>query len=156
MNKYFLPFAAALLAAGSALAEKEKLDASKADVKLAVNGNDQMKFDKTALEAKSGQVVAITFKNVGVLPVQAMGHNLVVLKPGTDITAFALDGIANKDGGYLAKKPELVKAIVASSKILGPNEEETIVFKAGPAGEYPYLCTFPGHFGGMKGILSVK
>ena len=117
MNKYFLPFAAALLAAGSALAEKEKLDASKADVKLAVNGNDQMKFDKTALEAKSGQVVAITFKNVGVLPVQAMGHNLVVLKPGTDITAFALDGIANKDGGYLAKKPELVKAIVEGAFI---------------------------------------
>ena len=47
-------------------------------------------------------------------------------------------------------------SIVASSKILGPNEEETIVFKAGPAGEYPYLCTFPGHFGVMKGILSVK
>ena len=69
---------------------------------------------------------------------------------------LALDGIANKDGGYLPKKPELVKAIVASSKILGPNEADTIVFKAGPAGEYPFICTFPGHFGVMKGILTVK
>ena len=153
MKKVIL-FSAALLTVAPLSAEE--LDPAKADVKLTVNGNDQMKFDKTALEAASGQVVAITFKNVGALPVQAMGHNIVVLKPDTDITAFALDGIANKDGGYLPKKPELVEAIVASSKILGPSETDTIVFKAGPAGDYPYICTFPGHFGVMKGVLTVK
>ena len=65
-------------------------------------------------------------------------------------------GIANKPGHHLPKEEALTKLIVASTKILGPKQEETIVFKAGAAGEYPYVCTFPGHFGVMKGVMTVK
>ena len=155
MKKLLLTLAAATLATGSVLAD-EKLDPAKADVKVTISGNDLMKYDKTEFEAKSGQVVAVTLKNIGKHPVAIMGHNLVVLKPGTDIIQFALGGISNKPGGFLPKDPKLAGAIVAHTKILGPKQEETIVFKAGPAGDYPYVCTFPGHFGVMKGIMKVK
>jgi azurin len=47
--------------------------------------------------------------------------------------------------------------IIAQTKLLGPGETDTIDFTA-PAqpGEYPFLCTFPGHFALMKGKLVVK
>ena len=135
---------------------EEKADATKADVKVTITGNDQMKYDKAEIEVKAGQTVALTFKNIGALPKAAMGHNVVILKPGSDIPKFAIGGVANAAGDYLPLDPALIAQIVAKTKLLGPKEEETIVFKAPAAGDYPFLCTFPGHFGVMKGILKVK
>ena len=135
---------------------EEKADATKADFKVTITGNDQMKYDKAEIEVKAGQTVALTFKNIGALPKAAMGHNVVILKPGSDIPKFAIGGVANAAGDYLPLDPALIAQIVAKTKILGPKEEETIVFKAPAAGDYPFLCTFPGHFGVMKGILKVK
>ena len=155
MKKLLLMLAAVALPTGVTLAE-EKADAAKADVKITITGNDQMKYDKSEIEAKAGQTVAITLKNIGALPKEAMGHNVVILKPGTDIIKFAIGGIANKAGGYLPTDASLAAQIIANTKILGPKEEETIVFKADAAGDYPYLCTFPGHFGVMKGVIKVK
>ena len=135
---------------------EEKADATKADFKVTITGNDQMKYDKAEIEVKAGQTVALTFKNIGALPKAAMGHNVVILKPSSDIPKFAIGGVANAAGDYLPLDPALIAQIVAKTKILGPKEEETIVFKAPAAGDYPFLCTFPGHFGVMKGILKVK
>ncbi|HJM64986.1 MAG: Azurin [Roseibacillus sp.] len=155
MKKLLLTLTAVALATGITLAA-EKADPATADVKVTISGNDLMKYDKTEITAKAGQTIAITLKNIGALPKEAMGHNLVVLKPGTDITKFAIGGIANKAGGFLPTDAALVAQIVANTKILGPKEEETIAFKVGSAGDYPYVCTFPGHFGVMKGVIKVK
>ena len=115
-----------------------------------------MKYDKAEIEVKAGQTVALTFKNIGALPKAAMGHNVVILKPGSDIPKFAIGGVANAAGDYLPLDPALAAQVVAKTKILGPKEEETIVFKVSAAGDYPFLCTFPGHFGVMKGVLKAK
>ncbi|MAT46629.1 MAG: Azurin [Verrucomicrobiaceae bacterium] len=155
MKKFLLTTAVVALTTGISVADT-KADAAKADVKVTITGNDQMKYDKGEIEAKAGQTIAITFKNIGALPKEAMGHNVVILKPGSDIVKFAIGGVANKAGDYLPLDPALAALVVAKTKILGPKEEETIVFKAGAAGDYPFLCTFPGHFGIMKGVLKVK
>lgn len=135
---------------------EEKADTPKADVEVTITGNDQMKYDKAEIEVKAGQTVALTFKNIGALPKAAMGHNVVILKPGSDIPKFAIGGVANAAGDYLPLDPALAAQVVAKTKILGPKEEETIVFKVPAAGDYPFLCTFPGHFGVMKGVLKAK
>ena len=133
----------------------EKLDAAKADVKITITGNDAMQYDKKEFSVTSGQVVALTFKNIGALPKEAMGHNVVILKPDTKIPDFAMAGMTNRPT-FLPKEEKWLKAIIAKTKILGPKEEETIVFRAGDAGVYPYVCTFPGHFGVMQGKMTVK
>src|SRR3954454_6905480 len=46
---------------------------------VTVQADDKMRFDVTAFEAKPGQKIAITLKNVGTTPKFSMGHNLVVL-----------------------------------------------------------------------------
>ena len=58
---------------------------------------------------------------------------------------------------YIPADEESKKMIVAHTKILGGGESQTITFTApAEAGDYPYVCTFPGHFALMQGVLKVK
>ena len=45
-----------------------------------------------AIDAKAGEAIKVVFSNTGTLPKEAMGHNWVLLKPGTDATVVAADG----------------------------------------------------------------
>ena len=139
-----------ILFTSSVLADK------KADVTINISGNDTMKFDKTTLDVTEGQVVKIVFKNAGTLPKAAMGHNLVVLKPGTDLAKFAGAAISAKDQEYIPQDEENKSKIIAHTKVLGPGEEEAIYFTAGAPGAYPFICSFPGHYAIMQGIIKVK
>lgn len=127
-----------------------------ADVTITITGNDTMQFDTKAFEVTEGQTVKVIFKNTGNLPKAAMGHNIVILKPDTDIAKLAMSAISAKENNYLPTAEDGKALIVAASKVLGPGEEEAITFTAGAAGEYPYICSFPGHFSLMKGMMTVK
>jgi len=122
---------------------------------IEITGNDQMKFSVTSIEAKVGEELTVVFNNIGSLPKEAMGHNWVLLKPGSDAAAFAAAAIAAKDNDYIPAA--LQGQIVAYTKMLGPKQSDTVTFKVTVAGEYPFLCSFPAHYMvGMKGMLSVK
>lgn len=145
MKKLSLIFAA-LIAAPSAFAE----------TKLELTGNDQMQFNAKTLEAKAGESVTLSFKHIGTLPVIAMGHNVVILKPGTSVPAFAAKCASAKDNGYLPTDDESKASIVAATKLLGGGQSDEIKFTPTEPGAYPYICTFPGHFAIMQGVLTVK
>ncbi|MEM1084006.1 MAG: azurin [Verrucomicrobiota bacterium] len=126
-------------------------------VTLELTGNDQMQFDKKELTVTEGQKVTLKFKHIGKLPKAAMGHNVVILKPGTNVPAFAGEAVkAGAANDYLPQDDKSKGMIVASTKMLGGGEETSITFTAPAAGEYPYLCTFVGHFAVMQGKLTVK
>jgi len=122
---------------------------------IKVTANDQMKFNVTAIELKVGEEVKITLTNIGTMPKQAMGHNLVVLKPGTDEMAFAT---AAAPAAATEHIPDSMKdQVLFHTKMLGPKESDTITVKFDQAGEYPFQCSFPAHFQvGMKGVITVK
>jgi azurin len=124
--------------------------------KITVTGNDTMQFDLKSFEVKAGETVELTFKNVGKIPKIAMGHNLVVLKKGISAVAFgqkAMGAGANATNAL----PDSVKGdTIASTNLLGPDESETITFAAPEAGDYEYVCTFPGHFALMRGVMKVN
>jgi len=115
-----------------------------------VEGNDQMKFDTELIRVKAGELVTLLFKNVGQLPKESMGHNLVVLKPGTDVATFGSEAVSAADNDYIPKTS--LSSIIVYTKLLGPGEEDTITFTL-EKGVYPYLCSFPGHFGIMQGKI---
>jgi len=123
--------------------------------KIIVSGNDTMQFDNKSIELKAGEKTIITFKNSGNLPKEAMGHNLVILKPGTDPVKFGNAAISAKETEYIPQDEENKALVIAHTKILGPGEEESIEVTL-EAGEYPYTCTFPGHANLMKGVITVK
>ena len=114
-----------------------------------------MKFSVTTIEAKAGEQLKIVFKNVGTLPKEAMGHNWVLLKAGSDGMAFSTAAVAAKDTDYIP--PSLKQQVIAHTKLLGPRQTDEITFTVPAAGEYPFLCSFPAHYAvGMKGTLIAK
>lgn len=126
------------------------------EVKLELTGNDQMMYSTKELTVVTGQKVTLEFKNVGTLPKVAMGHNVIILQPGTELPAFAMKCAPAAATDYIPQDEESKKLIFAHSKLLGPGETDTITFTAPAPGEYPYLCSFPGHFAMMNGKLIVK
>ncbi len=127
-----------------------------ADVKLELTGNDQMQFSAKTLEVTAGDKVTLSFKHIGQLPAVAMGHNVVILKAGTSIPTFSAKCAPAKDSGYIPQDAESKALIVAHTKLIGGGESDTITFTAPEPGAYPYICTFPGHFAIMQGVLTVK
>lgn len=115
-----------------------------------VEGNDQMKFGTELIRVKAGEAVELTFKNVGTMPKESMGHNLIVLKPGVDLPTFGGEAAAASDNEYIPKSA--LSSIVAHTKLLGPGEEDKISFTL-EKGVYDYICSFPGHYGVMKGKI---
>ena len=125
-------------------------------VKLELTGNDQMQYNKKELTVTTGQEVTLTFKHVGKLPKAAMGHNVVILKPGTEIAPFAMKAASQAANDYIPKEEKFTDLIVVHTEMLGGGEDTSITFTAPEPGIYPYLCSFPGHFGMMNGKFIVK
>lgn len=115
-----------------------------------VQGNDQMKFDTELIHVKAGEDVTLTFKNAGTMPIESMGHNFVILKPGVDLATFGAEAAGAADNQYIPKTS--LSSIVAHTKLLGPGEEDVITFNLGK-GVYTYICSFPGHYGVMQGKI---
>tara|TARA_Y200000002_G_scaffold355309_1_gene336165 strand:- start:2227 stop:2679 length:453 start_codon:yes stop_codon:yes gene_type:complete len=125
--------------------------------KVAISGNDQMQFSLKEFEVKAGDEVELEFKNAGSLPKIAMGHNLVILKEG--VSAIAFGGKALQAGANATNAlPDSVKDdVLAFTKLLGPGEVEVVKFTAPKKpGIHQFVCTFPGHYAMMRGVMVVK
>jgi azurin len=123
---------------------------------IELTAGDNMKFNLASIEAKSGEDLKVTLTNIGTLPKEAMGHNWILLKKGSDAAAFSAAAMTAKDTDYI---PDALKdQVIAHTQTLGPRKSDEVSFKAPTEpGEYPFLCSFPAHYGaGMKGVLVVK
>ena len=127
------------------------LDAVEVSNDLTLEANDQMKFDKNLFRVKVGEPVKLTLNNVGEMPKESMGHNVVVLTPGTDLPAFGGEAIKAVDAEYIPAT--FGSSIVAHTKLLGPGETDAIEFTLTEKGVYPFICSFPGHYGVMQGKI---
>jgi azurin len=115
-----------------------------------ITANDQLKFSTVEINVKAGEKVTLTLKNIGTMPKESMGHNWVLLKEGTDLEAFEKAAISVPDH-IPANDPN----VIAHTKLLGPGESDTIEFTV-PAGSYTFICSFPGHYQSMMGILTAQ
>lgn len=132
-------------------------DVSNDDVRtIEMIGTDRMKFDVTEINAAPGETIRIVLTTESKLPPMAMSHNVVVLKQGTDAEAFANASAMARDNDYIA--PEFKDQIIASTPLAGGGETVEVTFTVPEeAGEYTYICSFPGHFlAGMKGTITVS
>lgn len=133
-------------------------DAVSAEVSqtVEITANDQMKFNIEEFTVEAGSTVKIHLSNVGSMPKMSMGHNVTVLKQGTDEKAFVGAAAQASTNDYIP--PDRTDAVIAHTKMLGGGEEDSVIFKVpSKKGEYPFLCSFPGHFqSGMKGTMVVR
>ena len=125
-------------------------------IKIRSGVDNAVKFDLPTITAAPGETIKIVLSNASTLPKEVMGHNWVLLASGTDPVAFAAAGASEPASGYIPAK--MKDKVIASIGMLGPNETGEVTFKVpDAAGEYAFLCSFPGHcLTGMKGKLVVK
>ncbi len=114
---------------------------------------DQMKYDVTEISASTGDVVEIVFINN-----DAMQHNLLVVTPGSlrKVGMRAEEFAKEKLAAENHYKPEM-EEILFYTPLLNPGEEYKLRFKVPDTpGDYPFVCTFPGHWQTMNGVIKVQ
>lgn len=113
---------------------------------------DVMKYDKELITAKAGTTIQIVLNNP-----DFMQHNLLLIQPGTTEKVGAeADKLASNPNGqemnYVPQMPE----VLAATPLINTGGSYTLTIKLpNKAGDYPYICTFPGHWRIMNGILRV-
>ena len=114
--------------------------------------HEQMFFDKVQLVAEAGKPVELIFHNS-----DAMQHNWVLTQIGAvDEIGLAAEKLTPQPDSqgrhYVPASPKVLQA----TKMLNPNDTLRLRFDAPKEpGDYPYLCTYPGHWQRMKGTLKV-
>lgn len=112
-----------------------------------------MKFAVESLKAKAGEKVGIVLKNSD--PTQLM-HNLVLCRPGQKDAVVQAAMTIGAEAIQRNFVPDL-DAVLAATPIVLPGKEFTLWMEM-PAerGDYPYVCTYPGHGILMHGVLTVE
>ena len=113
-------------------------------------------YDKTELTGKVGTRVSLTLSNLDG-PLE-QPHNFVLLKPGKIDAVGTLATAMITDPKALEKNyiPDQTTDILAHTPLVQPGESVTIEFTLPvEPGDYPFLCTFPGHWLQMRGTFHV-
>jgi azurin len=112
-----------------------------------------LQFAQKEIHVKAGEALALTLHNP-----DTMQHNWVLLKPGTTDAVGKLANDLASDPANIQRNyiPDSTD-ILFYTRVVDPTKSTTIYFTA-PAdkGSYPYICTFPGHWTIMRGVMIVE
>ena len=120
---------------------------------ITIEAASNLAYKTTELRAKPGETLALTFVNPDVVP-----HNWVLVKPGTLSSVGTLaDGLIADPEAVARHYVPKTDDVIAYADITEPEKQQTIFFTVPDAsGRYPFLCTFPGHWKLMNGLLIVE
>ncbi len=124
---------------------------------LEINSNDQMQFDQAEMSIGSECTeVKLTLHHTGTMAKNVMGHNWV-LTQSSDMQSVATAGMsAGLDNNYVpADEPN----VIAHTEVIGGGESTSITFDVSELSsdvDYSFFCSFPGHWGVMKGKFIVE
>ncbi|MEM0963135.1 MAG: plastocyanin/azurin family copper-binding protein [Bacteroidota bacterium] len=127
--------------------EQEAVFAQEVDVELIVPAvRNAMSFTVDRVEAPEGATVRLVMDNTETSS-PAMIHNVVIVETEEDLRPIAEEAARVRDN--IPDSP----AILAYTPLAGPGQKTAVVFTMPPAGEYPFVCTYPGHWERMQGVL---
>ncbi|MBL9154483.1 MAG: TIM barrel protein [Verrucomicrobiales bacterium] len=112
-----------------------------------------LQYVQKEIRVKAGERISLTFVNPDLVP-----HNWLLAKPGTLQKMGELCNLMIADPEALARHyvPKSDEVVVWTDMV-NPKADFTIHFDApNEKGSYPYLCTFPGHWMVMNGVLMVE
>lgn len=110
-----------------------------------------LKFDVETITLKAGSKIKLTFTNN-----DDMQHNFVLTAPNaaTQVGEMAVKlGIDGERLNYIPATPQ----VLVYTLLLQPGKSDVIYFTApDKPGEYQYLCSYPGHYIIMRGVIKVE
>jgi len=112
-----------------------------------------LQFEPRTFTVKAGERISLTFENPDNLP-----HNFLIAQPDSLRPLGEASNLLMADPAAVLSHyvPDSDRVLVWAS-LLPQGASETIHFTAPEApGQYPYLCTFPGHWMVMNGIMTVE
>ena len=111
-----------------------------------------LQFDRTSFAVPSGERIRLTFTNPDDLP-----HNAVFVEPGSaNAVGAMLDGLIKRNEAEALQYVPDTTAVLFSTGLVQSKDSATLTFVSPhKAGDYPYLCTFPGHWRVMQGTMGV-
>ncbi|HLJ11872.1 MAG TPA: PVC-type heme-binding CxxCH protein [Planctomycetaceae bacterium] len=112
----------------------------------------RMIYDRQRIYVEAGKPAVIVLENADIMP-----HNLLIGAPGSLVEiGLAAENMASQPDAvaknFVPQSPKVMHAM----RMVQPRESVRMTFTA-PAqvGEYPYVCTFPGHWRLMYGTMHV-
>jgi putative heme-binding domain-containing protein len=118
-----------------------------------IEAGKNLTFSVGSFTARAGEPIRLVFTNPDVVP-----HNWALVRPGSleKVGDLANKYIADPEAVYHHYVPN-TDDVLLYTDIVNPQDQTTIFFRA-PAekGRYPYLCTFPGHWMVMNGVMVVE
>ena len=112
----------------------------------------QMKFDITQFSVAPGEDVEIVFVNKDHMP-----HNLLVTAPGKlEAVSLKAEAMVSQPDGFQKHFVPATPDVLHATTLINHDEIARLRFTAPSAeGQYPYVCTFPGHWRTMNGVMDV-
>jgi azurin len=133
--------------------KKEEMNDPNVQIVKIKSLREMMQYDLKSFTVSAGKTVEIVFENP-----DAMQHNLVIGKPKSleKIGKAADKMITDPNGATNNYVPEMPEILFATA-LVNPDQTVRLRFTAPlKPGDYPYICTFPGHWRLMNGVMTVK
>jgi uncharacterized protein len=113
---------------------------------------EAMKYDVKEFTVKAGKNVEIKFENP-----DAMQHNMVIGKPKSlEIIGNAANKMITQKDAVEKNYVPAIPQVLFSTPLLNTNDVYRLRFTAPTqVGDYPFVCTFPGHWSIMNGVMHV-
>lgn len=108
----------------------------------------KLEYETTDIELVAGTTVTLRFDNSE----SSMPHNVVVLKNRDDIRSVGIAALQAQQTDYVPESES--DKMIAHTVLARPGDVVEVTFEVPPPGEYPYICTYPGHFQTMRGTLT--
>ena len=121
-----------------------------------VSSSDNLKFDKNKLIIDSTcSKFVINFKHDGQMAAKTAGHNIVIVRSKDfDTVVSKIDMKLGTESGFLPDMNE----VIAKTAIIGGGSQTSIIMNASQLSKdetYTFFCSFPGHYGAMKGTVEI-
>jgi azurin len=120
---------------------------------VAIEAGKNLTFSVKSFTVRAGEPIKLTFVNPDVVP-----HNWALIRPGTlpEVGDLVNKLVADPDAvsrHYIPKTDD----VLVHTDVVDPQGQFTIQFRApSRKGRYPFLCTFPGHWMVMNGVMIVQ
>ena len=103
---------------------------------------------------KDGKVTVLLITGKGAKPIAPKE----ICKPGTKDAVGMASNAGLSDPEFLTTKHAVPDSddVLFASKLVQPDAEDVLEFTAPTEpGDYPYICTYPGHWAIMNGVMKV-
>ncbi len=113
---------------------------------------EQMLYDKALIVVEAGKPAEIVLINDDAMP-----HNLVISKPGTlEEIGNAAEKLPPTPDAYGRLYVPETPNVLHATRMIDSGQQARLSFTAPETpGDYPFVCTFPGHWRRMNGTLAV-